>query len=122
MTASTRGDRGRFQFPKQSGPRSGIMAGWRRRRQCMGVRDLLFIGVVLGGAGTLGSGLLRSKVPPAAPGTGRAVAPPAATDDLRPVVADVDASFRRRWAENGHTATPRVEELTVLRRLALALT
>src|SRR3954464_1663978 len=87
----------------------------------MGVRDLLFIGVVAGGAATLGSGLLRPKTLPV-PATTRRAPAPAAGDDLRPAVDDLDAAFRARWAEAGHVPTPRAEELAVMRRLALALT
>ncbi|HWE39699.1 MAG TPA: DUF1549 domain-containing protein [Isosphaeraceae bacterium] len=85
----------------------------------MGRRDLLFIAVVLGGAAALGAGIGR------APDRARPVRADAADgprDDLGPVVAEVDAVFRRRWDEKGLKPTPRTADLAVLRRLSLALT
>ena len=88
----------------------------------MGIRDLLFLGVVLGGAGVLGVGLLRP------PGSASSVPPKGAEsrnharDDLRSVVAEVDAPFRRGWSEPWLDPAPRAPDLAIMRRLALALT
>jgi hypothetical protein len=88
----------------------------------MGMRDLLFIGVVLGGAGVLGAGLFRPPgSAPSAPSKGEE-AQEVARDAFRPVVAEVDASFRRGWAERGLDHAPGAPELAIMRRLALALT
>jgi hypothetical protein len=87
----------------------------------MRVRDLVFVGVLLGAAGALAAGVLR----PAA----RAV--PASRDegsgersraDLDAVIARVDATLRRSWAGEGRRPAPLADELTLIRRLALALT
>ena len=88
----------------------------------MGMRDLLFIGVVLGGAGALGAGLLRP--PGSAPSrlTKGTESREPGRDAFRPVVAEVDASFRRGWAERGLDPSPPALDLAIMRRLALALT
>jgi Protein of unknown function (DUF1549)/Protein of unknown function (DUF1553) len=84
----------------------------------MGVRDAFFLGAVLAGAATLGTGLFR---PP-----GRVVPPSAmkgeSLPDLRPILDEVDAAIRRGWGENARAAAPPAPELAVMRRLALALT
>lgn len=85
----------------------------------MGVRDLLFIGLVLGG----GAGLAASLYPPrldARPET-RSVRKPV-DDGLSRTVQRVDASVRRRWAAESLAPAPPAPETAVLRRLALALT
>lgn len=85
----------------------------------MGVRDLLFIGLVLGGAAGLAASLYpprldaRSSVPP------RKVA---ADDGLGDTVRRVDAAFRDRWTREGLTVAAPAAETTVLRRLALGMT
>ena len=63
----------------------------------LGMRDLLFLGVVLGGAGIMGAGLLRTSGSTPAQASGTAAVKP----DLGPIVSAVDASFRRRWSERG---------------------
>ena len=88
----------------------------------MGMRDLLFLGVVLGGAGVLGAGLFRPPgSAPSRPSKG-AESRRLARDEFRPVVAEVDASFRRGWAERGLDPAPPAPDLAIMRRLALALT
>ena len=88
----------------------------------MGMRDLLFLGVVLGGAGALGAGLLRPPGSvPSRPAKG-AESREHARDAFRPVVARVDASFRLGWTERGLDPAPPALDLAIMRRLALALT
>jgi hypothetical protein len=84
----------------------------------MGRRDLLFIAVVLGGAAALGAGIGRA---PQRAGTEPSKPAAGPRDDLTPVVAEVDAAFRRRWDEKGLKPTPRAADLVVMRRLSLAL-
>ncbi|MGD0040593.1 MAG: DUF1549 domain-containing protein [Isosphaeraceae bacterium] len=84
----------------------------------MKLRDLIFVSVVLAGGLALARGALRpsASTPPREPEkkTGQA--------DLRPIVAEINAVFERRWAEKGARPAPPASELAVLRRLSLALT
>ncbi len=80
----------------------------------MGKRDLLFASLILGGVGALGASL----APPRARPSDDARTPTA----MRPgVVGAVDASFRRKWSEQGLMPTPRASELALMRRASLAL-
>jgi hypothetical protein len=83
----------------------------------VGLRDIVFLGIALGGVGTLAAGLLRPlervAAPPSRPTVPRA--------DLGPIVAQVDDGFRRRWAEQRLVPAARAPELAVMRRLALSL-
>jgi len=83
----------------------------------LGMRDLLFLGVVLGGAGIMGAGLLRTSASTQAQVSGTA----SVTPDLGPIVSTVDESFRRPWCERGFARAPAADELTVMRRLSLVL-
>ncbi len=83
----------------------------------VGMRDVLFLGVVLGGFVFTGAGLLRSS---------KSVSSPSAETkalkvDLRPIAAGLDAAFRGRWSESQIQAADRAPELAVMRRLSLAL-
>jgi len=80
----------------------------------MGKRDLLFLGVILGGAAAL-----RGSLVPSRPAVEKVEA---SVDDVKAVVAAVDAEFRGRWAEQKWTPAPRAPELAVIRRIALGLT
>jgi hypothetical protein len=82
-----------------------------------GARDLLFLSVVAGGAITVGAGLLG----PSATGQPKSPAKKAPRVDLRPIVADVDATFHRSWSERKLIPAPKANELSVMRRLGLAL-
>jgi hypothetical protein len=81
-----------------------------------GARDLLFVGVVTGGALTLGAGLLGPSA--AAPQTR---GPAALQPNHPPIVAEVDRTFRRIWEERALYPAPKANELAVMRRLGLAL-
>ena len=81
----------------------------------MGKRDLLFAGLVLGGAAALGVSL----APPRARSTADASKP---ADSPPGVAAEVDRAFAERWAEQGLTPTSKAPDLMVMRRLSLALT
>lgn len=83
----------------------------------IGRRDVFFAAVVVSGALGLGSALLGRPEPTTATGPGSR-----SPDDLRPIVAAVDAAFRGQWTRQGLTPNPRAPELAVLRRLNLALT
>jgi len=83
----------------------------------VGVRDLLFLGVVGGGVATMGAGLVRTSVSTPAQPSGAAALRP----DLGPIVSAVDASFRRSWLERGLAPAPPAGDLAVMRRLSLVL-
>lgn len=84
------------------------------------LRDVGFVLAVVVGSAALAAGLLR----PAARVSG-SVFPErrtvVGTDDLRLVVARVDAAFRRRWSELKLTPAAPAADLAVMRRLSLAL-
>jgi hypothetical protein len=83
----------------------------------VGMRDLLFLSVVLSGTALMGAGLVHvSGTPEAQPSAKSAVKP-----GLGPIVSAVDESFRRRWSERNLARAPVAGELTVMRRLAQAL-
>ncbi len=83
----------------------------------MWVRNLLFLGLIVGG----GVALCKSLLPPEiAHRPARADLPPVPADE-QALVARVDAVFRRQWADQGLTPTRRASDLTIARRLALAL-
>ena len=84
----------------------------------MRLRDLIFVIVVLGGGLALARGTLRPTVAAPSPRPGQ----PNARADLGPIVADVNAAFERRWAEKGTPVAPFASDLTIQRRLSLALT
>lgn len=82
------------------------------------LRNLLFLGLIAGGA----IGLRASLFPPPTPPRVKnfdAHAPE--LDDLQAVAAKVDAAFRQDWKEHGMTPAPQAPELAVARRLSLAL-
>jgi hypothetical protein len=80
-------------------------------------RNLLFVGLVIAGAGSLGS--LFPSVTPASAGRRPPVpAPPAGNPE---VVDRVDQVFHRQWADEGLSPARRAPELAVMRRLALGL-
>jgi hypothetical protein len=81
----------------------------------MGKRDMLFAGLILGGAAALGSSLAPPRARPTAEARKPAVERPG-------IAKEVDRAFRRRWAEQGLTPAARAPELAVMRRLSLALT
>jgi len=83
----------------------------------VGIRDCLFLAVVLGGTGILGAGLVRiSGTPPAQPTKQEEV-----RSEFQSIVAQVDASFRERWASQKLAPAARATDLSVMRRLALVL-
>src|SRR5205809_6070703 len=100
--------------------RVGIIPRHRPRgRRLLGTRDLLFMGLILGGAAAVGAGLYPPRIAPR--DEPRAVQS-AADSDLGATVGRIDDAFRRRWAEDGLSPAPPSPELAVLRRLAVALT
>jgi hypothetical protein len=85
----------------------------------MGIRDLLFVGLILGGAAAVGASLYPPRIGPRdEPRPARSPVDP----DLRATVARVDEAFRKQWAEEGLTPATRAPDLAVFRRLAVALT
>ncbi len=85
----------------------------------MGIRDLLFLGVVLGGAGVLGAGLLRSTKTPVNMSSSKVT--PARDAEFDTLVNQINTAMRRKNAELDLKPAPVADELTVMRRLALAL-
>lgn len=86
----------------------------------MWARNLLFLGLVGGGMLALFAGLFPSRIPSRAAirdSGPRSEAPP----DIQSAVDRVNAAFRRQWQEQGLQPAPSVSELTVARRLSLAL-
>ena len=81
------------------------------------LRDLVFLLVVLGGAGSLAAGLLRplrrDPVSPSRPIVGAM--------DFRPIVATVDATFHKLWTDQGMVPATPADELPMMRRLSLSL-
>jgi hypothetical protein len=91
----------------------------RRRRTPMraGVRDVVFLAVVLGVTGLMGAGLVRSSTSPSAQPRARS----AVRLDLQTTVDAVDVSFRTRWSKQDLKPAAPAPDLAVMRRLALAL-
>ncbi|MFO0951309.1 MAG: DUF1549 domain-containing protein [Isosphaeraceae bacterium] len=85
----------------------------------MGTRDLLFIGLVIGGATALGASLYPRRLPDRSTQTAR-VAP--VDPSLRQTVASVDASFRSAWEAGKIQPARPADWLTVARRISLAMT
>jgi hypothetical protein len=88
----------------------------------MGLRDLLFIGALVGGAGVLGAGLLRPSAARVKPSTPPESAAAVSTNEITPIVAQLNDQFRRQWAQQRLEPARHAFELVVMRRLALALT
>src|SRR5262249_10270789 len=83
----------------------------------IGLRDIVFLVVALGGMASLAAGLLQ-PLERAAPRPSRPIVP---SIDLGPIVERVNAIFRGRWAEQELVPAAPAPELAVMRRLALAL-
>lgn len=83
------------------------------------MKDLLFLGLVLGGGALLAAALLPDPSPRSWTADRPVAAPTTPTPD---VAALVDASFRRRWEAEGLATAPKADELAIMRRLSLALT
>jgi hypothetical protein len=84
----------------------------------MRLRDLVFVTVVIGGALSLARGAL--KLPAAT--LSRQPKQYADHVDLRPIVAEINVAFERQWIGSDlHAASP-AADLTIIRRLELALT
>jgi hypothetical protein len=85
----------------------------------MWARNLLFVGLVLVGIAGLSGSLFPLRILPRAERPAPAeLAPP----DNPAVVAEVDRTFRQEWAAHRLTPAGRAPDLTVARRLTLALT
>ncbi len=84
----------------------------------MGVRDLLFVGLIFGGAAALGASLypprLDDHFKTSNPG-------PIPDKSLEEVVRKVDEDFQERWSQEGVSPARRAGDLLVIRRLALSL-
>jgi hypothetical protein len=81
-------------------------------------RNLLFLGLIVGGVFALGAGLMPPRHPE--PQT-RFDASAYQAPDFVTVVQRVDASFRQAWTEQKLQAAPPASDLAVARRLALGL-
>src|SRR5437660_886690 len=78
-------------------------------------RNCLFVAVCLAGAGLVANSLLRRERVPQPRPIG------AETSDLHAVRERLNAEFSQYWQDQGLTAAPRASDLTIARRLALAL-
>jgi hypothetical protein len=85
--------------------------------QTVWIRNLLFVGLCGAGLAALCASLAPLERP-----TARKHASAEVPADLRAVVAQVDATFRERWSQAELTPAPRADDLTIARRLSLALT
>src|SRR4051794_15557547 len=84
----------------------------------MWARNSLFIGLILGGVGTLYGSLFPARtLPRDQPSEPAALQPPGS----QAIVDQVNATFRQQWAERKLTPTERASDLAIARRLALAL-
>src|SRR5260370_40647837 len=91
----------------------------RRDRNLLWARNLLFVGLVCtGGAGLIG-GLFPQSIGAHSSKDVLAVAPQA---DYLPLVEEIDREFHQRWSGANLSPAPRAADLTIARRLALALT
>jgi hypothetical protein len=80
-------------------------------------RDLLFLGVIVGGAGSIAAGLWpRSPAATAQPTVSKAL-----PHDHDPIVAEIDATFRKTWVDRKLAPADPADDLVLLRRLSLAL-
>jgi hypothetical protein len=86
----------------------------------MWAKNLLFIGLVLAGCVGLSGGLFPNKIP--RPRQEQPASEPPAPADFEPVVGQVDDCFRQQWSTKKLTPASRAADLTIARRLALALT
>ena len=85
----------------------------------MWLRNLFFVGVVLGGALSVRAALFPLPIPPHAPRFDRR---PFETDEFRSIVTQVNAAIEATYAAEGFKPAQRADELAVARRLSLALT
>ena len=68
----------------------------------MRLRDLIFVSMIVGG----GLALARTSLSPSRPASPTARAGRQPSLHPRPIVAEVDASFRSRWTEKGSPRRP----------------
>jgi uncharacterized protein DUF1549/uncharacterized protein DUF1553 len=91
----------------------------------MWARNCLFIAVCLAGAGLVANTLLRREriQQPRNVAAIHSVRhqPTAAANDSNASVERLNAGFRQHWQDHGLDAAPRADDLTIARRLALAL-
>lgn len=85
----------------------------------MWARNLLFIGLLLAGAAALTATLFRPSTPPR---VRHFDAQAVQSAEFRGAVEKVDAAIRQPWSSLALEPAPRAPELTVIRRLSLALT
>ncbi len=85
------------------------------------LRNVLFIGLILGGVGALGAALVSpwAAVPWSPERKAPIVVAPLADASI---VGDVDAVFRQGWSDEGLAPAGRAADLAIMRRLSLALT
>jgi len=85
---------------------------------CMWWRNVFFIAVVV----AAGAGIRASLTPQATQTRRIDLSPAPVADDWHATVRAVDAAFRRLWDENGLSPALPAPDLTIARRLSLALT
>src|SRR5688572_10548715 len=80
----------------------------------MWMRNVLFLVLCFTGLALVGGNLLKRD---------RIDAPqPQSPGDIDQVVRRIDAEFRQHWQDKGFTPAARADDLTIARRLSLALT
>ena len=85
----------------------------------MGIRDLLFVGLILGASSAVAISLYPPRIESQRTTRTTRTTP---DDGLKATVAKIDAKFREHWREDGITPAAKAPELAVVRRLSLALT
>jgi hypothetical protein len=83
----------------------------------MRIRDLIFVSLMVGGGLALARGTLKPPAPRAVAGDPRGNR----SAELNQIVAEVDKSFHRQWAERTLQPSSPAAELAVMRRITLAL-
>lgn len=83
------------------------------------LRNLVFLGLVVGGIGLLTWQLFPEEIPEHAPRFNRQAVHDA---DFCETVQRVNAAFRKDWEENGVIPAPRAPDLQIARRISLGLT
>jgi hypothetical protein len=88
----------------------------------MGRRDFLFLSVIVAGGAMLTAGLVRPVIPTQRPVKAATTVDTETADAIESVAARVDEALAEDWAGQGVRPTPLAHELTLVRRLSLALT
>lgn len=83
------------------------------------IRNLVFLGLIIGGIAFVGYTLFPEEVPQHAP---QFSPEPFQEDDFRQTVAKVNTAFRKEWSDNQVEPAGRATDMQIVRRISLALT